>query len=256
MTAVAEPSTSDSPRSEGELPMLKAVFFDLYGTIAGFEPGRLEVQSQACADFGITLTPEGVLRGYADADAYMNRENAIHHIGRRTPAEKSAFFAEYQQRIIRGSGVEVSLETAGKIWVRIQQIPYDLAPYRDSAPTLRTLRDRGLLTGLISNMDTGGEELVSQLGLAGLFHVAVTSGDAGAAKPDPVIFRSALSKAGVDAHEAIHVGDQLSSDVQGALAVGIRPVLLDRDGNHPRYREWPRIDSLSELPGLLDGETG
>ena len=198
MTAVAEPSTSDSPRSEGELPMLKAVFFDLYGTIAGFEPGRFEVQSQACADFGITLTPEGVLRGYADADAYMNRENAIHHIGRRTPAEKSAFFAEYQQRIIRGSGVEVSLETAGKIWVRIQQIPYDLAPYRDSAPTLRTLRDRGLLTGLISNMDTGGEELVSQLGLAGLFHVAVTSGDAGAAKPDPVIFRSALSKAGVE----------------------------------------------------------
>ena len=256
MTAVAEPSTSDSPRSEGELPMLKAVFFDLYGTIAGFEPGRFEVQSQACADFGITLTPEGVLRGYADADAYMNRENAIHHIGRRTPAEKSAFFAEYQQRIIRGSGVEVSLETADKIWVRIQQIPYDLAPYADSAPTLRTLRDRGLLTGLISNMDMGGDQLVAKLGLAGLFHVAVTSGDGGAAKPDPVIFRSALSKAGVHAHEAIHVGDQLSSDVQGALAVGIRPVLLDRDLNHPGYRECPRIESLTELLGLLEGESG
>ena len=232
--------------------MLKAVFFDLYGTVAGFEPGRFEVQSMACAEFGITLTPEGILRGYADADAYMTRENAIHHIGRRTPAERNAFFAEYQQRVIRGSGVDVSLETADKIWRRIQQIPYDLAPFPDAAPTLRTLRDRGLMTGLISNMDMSGERLVAQLSLAGLFHVAVTSGDVGAAKPDPAIFRSALSRAGVHANEAVHVGDQLSSDVQGALAVGIRPVLLDRDRNHPYYRECPRIESLSELPALLD----
>ena len=236
--------------------MLKAVFFDLYGTIAGFEPGRYEVQSMACAEFGITLTPEGVLRGYADADAYMGRENAVHHIGRRTPAERDAFFAEYQQRVIRGSGVEVSLETAGKVWLRIQQIPYDLAPFPDAAPTLRTLRDRGLLTGLISNMDMGGDQLVTTLGLAGLFHVAITSGDVGAAKPNPAIFRAALSRAGVHANEAVHVGDQLSSDVQGALAVDIRPILLDRDRNHPRYRECPRIESLSELPDLLDDMCG
>ena len=234
--------------------MLKAVFFDLYGTIAGFEPGRFEVQSQACADFGITLTPEGVLKGYADADAYLGRENAAHHIGRRSPAKRTAVFEEYERRVIRGSGVEVSLETAGKIWRRIQQIPHGLAPFPDAAPTLRALRDRSLLTGLISNMDTGGDELVSQLGLAGLFDITVTSADVGAAKPDPAIFRAALSRAGVEPHEAVHVGDQISSDVQGARAVGIRPVLVDRDGNHPRYRECPRIDSLSELPGLLDGE--
>lgn len=236
--------------------MLKAVFFDLYGTIAGFEPGRFEVQSLACAEFDVTLTPEGVLRGYADADAYMSRENAIHHIGRRTPAGRNAFFAEYQQRVIRGSGVDVSLETAGKIWRRIQQIPYSLAPFPDATPTLQALRDRGLLTGLISNMDTGGDKLVASLDLTGLFHVAITSGDVGAAKPDPAIFRAALSQAGVHAHEAIHVGDQLSSDVQGALAVGIRPVLIDRDRNHPRYRECPRIESLSQLPALLDGGSG
>ena len=105
-------------------------------------------------------------------------------------------------------------------------------------------------------MDTGGDELVTKLGLAGLFHLAVTSGDVGAAKPDPAIFRAALSRAGVEPYEAVHVGDQLSSDVQGALAVGIRAVLLDRDGNHPRYRDCPRIENLSELPALLDDETG
>lgn len=236
--------------------MLKAVFFDLYGTVAGFEPTRFEVQSQACAEFGITLTREGVLRGYADADAYLSRENAILPMGRRTPAQKTAVFEEYVQRVIRGSGVEVSLETAGKVWRRIQQMPHGLAPFPDAVPTLGLLRGRGLLTGLISNMDAGGDEIVDQLGLAGMFDVAVTSADAGAAKPSPVIFLAALSRAGVEAAESVYVGDQVSSDVQGALAVGIRPVLIDRDGNYPHYRECPRIDSLSELPTLLDGASG
>ncbi len=236
--------------------VLKAVFFDLYGTVAGFEPDRFEVQSRVCAEFGITLTREGVLRGYADADAYLNRENAVLPMGRRTPAQKTAIFEEYTRRVIRGSGVEVSIETAGKIWSRIQRTPAGLAPFPDAAPALRTLRERGLLTGLISNMDTGGDRLVAELGLDGLFDLAVTSGDVGAAKPNPAIFLAALSRSGVQASEAVHVGDQLSSDVRGALAVGIRPVLIDRDGNHPRYRECPRIDSLSELPDLLDGMDG
>ena len=55
--------------------MIKAVFLDMYGTLAGFEPSRFEVQSQACAEFGIELTPEGVPKGYAAADEYMSAQN-------------------------------------------------------------------------------------------------------------------------------------------------------------------------------------
>ena len=51
--------------------MIKAVFFDLYGTLAGFSPSRYEIQSSACADFGVSVTPEGILRGYALADAFI-----------------------------------------------------------------------------------------------------------------------------------------------------------------------------------------
>ena len=50
----------------------------------------------------------------------------------------------------------------------------------------------------------------------------------------------------------MHVGDQLTSDIDGAVGVGIVPVLLDRDGNHPDYEEHPRIETLSELPQVLD----
>ena len=56
--------------------MIKAVFFDLYGTLAGFSPSRYEIQSAACGQFGIELTEQGTLRGYGEADAFMTRQNA------------------------------------------------------------------------------------------------------------------------------------------------------------------------------------
>ena len=54
-----------------EKAMIKAVFFDLYGTLAGFSPSRFEIQSKAVAEFGLTVTEEGVLLGYSSADAFL-----------------------------------------------------------------------------------------------------------------------------------------------------------------------------------------
>ena len=51
--------------------MIKAITFDLYGTLAGFTPSRYEIQSQAAAKFGLQLTEEEVLRGYFKADEFM-----------------------------------------------------------------------------------------------------------------------------------------------------------------------------------------
>ena len=61
---------------------------------------------------------------------------------------------------------------------------------------------------------------------------------------------NALAAAGVSAEEAVHVGDTYGADIVGAQGVGIRPILLDRDGTQTcRWSET--IQSLTELPGLL-----
>ena len=232
--------------------MIRAVFFDLYGTLAGFQPSRYHIQSVACADFGITVTPDGILRGYAMADEHMARQNAERPLRDLSREERRRFFAEYERLVLRGAGVEVSSEKALEIWRRVRQVPYDLAPYGDAAPTLELLRSRGLSLGLISNMNRGGSELAASLGLADHLDFAITSAETGAEKPDPAMFRAALERARVDPQEAVHVGDQLSSDVDGARRAGIAPVLLDRDRNHPGYKGCPRIESLTELPPLLD----
>ncbi|MCI0437937.1 MAG: HAD-IA family hydrolase, partial [Chloroflexi bacterium] len=225
--------------------MIKAVFFDLYGTLAGFKPSREEIQSTACADFGITVAPQGILRGYALADAFMARQKSVKPLRDMDRDERRDFFAEYERLVLQGAGVEVTLAQASDIWRRIRQIPYGLARYDDVAPTLSALRERGLTIGLVSNIDnSGGEELTDSLGLTPLLHFAVFSSDVGAEKPHPPIFLAALDRAGVPPGEAMHVGDQPSSDVEGARGVGINPVLIDRDRNHVGTQLCPRIETL------------
>ena len=232
--------------------MITAVFFDLYGTLAGFRPSRYEIQSEALADFGITVTPDGILRGYYLADAFMSYQNATKPVRSLSREENRVFFAEYERRVLRGAGVEVSQDEAWQIWRRIRKIDYGLALFDDTIPALETCRQMGLTVGLISNMNQSGDELAGSMGLLPYLDFSITSHEVGAEKPSPVIFERALERAGARPEDAVHVGDQLSSDVAGAANAGINPVLLDRDGNHRHYAEQPRIEELSELPELLE----
>ena len=232
--------------------MITAVFFDLYNTLAGFRPSRFEIQSEALADFGITVTSEGVLRGYHFADAFMSEQNATKPVRSLSREENRVFFAEYERRVLRGAGVEVSQDEAWQIWRRIRKIDYGLALFDDTIPALETCRQMGLTVGLVSNMNQSGDELAGSMGLLPYLDFSITSHEAGAEKPHPVIFERALERAGARPEHAVHVGDQLTSDVAGATNAGINPVLLDRDGNHRRYTAQPRIEELSELPELLE----
>ena len=231
--------------------VVKAVFFDLYNTIARFDPPREEIQSRAAAEFGMTLTREGVDRGYAMADAYMAQGTASRPVRAMTPDELERFFSRYQQLVLEGAGHDVDLDTARNIWRHIRSQPYGMELFDDVIPAFDALRADGRIVGVISNYDRRGAAIADDLGFAGHVDFIVTSLEAGAQKPDPAIFEMALARAGIEAADAVHVGDQLESDVQGALAVGITPVLIDRYADHAGYRDHPRIERLDQLPEIL-----
>ena len=232
--------------------MVKAVFFDMYGTLAGFRPSRYEVQSEACARFGIEVTPEGVTAGYALADAFMAKRNAVSPVRLMGPVDRERFFAEYERLVLRGAGVDVTSERALEVWRAVGTMKYGFAAFDDAAPVIDEIAARGLVVGMITNIDRDGAGLAASIGLTGRLDVIVTSGEVRAEKPSRRIFDAALRRAGVEAREAVHVGDQPATDIDGALGAGLAAVLIDRDGNHPNFRRCPRIQSLSELPALLD----
>ena len=100
--------------------------------------------------------------------------------------------------------------------------------FADAAPTLRDLRERGLRLVVASNWDVSLAEVLDHAGLAALLDGVVSSAEVGAPKPARELFEAALERAGVAASRALHVGDSLAGDVEGARAAGLRAVLIQR----------------------------
>jgi putative hydrolase of the HAD superfamily len=90
-----------------------------------------------------------------------------------------------------------------------------------------------------------------ETGLAPLLDGALASAEVGAAKPDGAIFARARALAGVGAADAWHVGDDPEADVEGALAAGIRPVLVARHGDGGAPPGIPVVRALDALPALV-----
>ena len=122
--------------------------------------------------------------------------------------------------------------------------------YDDARATLENLRGRGMILVMISNFDSRVLEIVRGLGVADYFDSVFISSSAGFAKPSAGIFHLALERHGIAPDEAIHVGDSPETDVEGALNAGVRPVLLDRDGD-ARHDGAVRIHGLHELMSLV-----
>ena len=74
------------------------------------------------------------------------------------------------------------------------------------------------------------DEKLTTFGLWPHVDVLITSEECGVAKPDPAIFLSALERLGVDAHEAVMVGDSWANDIIGAVGIGMRAIWLNRHG--------------------------
>ncbi len=226
---------------------IKAVFFDMYNTLARFDPPREELQQRVCKEFGIEVSKRGILKGYVAADDYMAQENARHPLAKRSPEERRQFFSEYQRLVLQGAGANVPRERAGEIFSAIRKIPYDLALFEDAIPCLKEVKERGVRIGLITNIDRDVWEVCGRLGLSPYLDFVVTSQEVDSEKPHHPIFRAALEKAGVEPKEALHVGDQYNADVVGAMGAGIKPILIDRDDLLDHVPDCTKIGGLTEL---------
>lgn len=233
--------------------MIRAVFFDWYNTLAQYEPPREQLQSQALQEFGINASPRELERGLLIADRNYFEESARSPIRERSTEEQAVFYIQYQKTVLTEAGVNVPEELLLKMMDRLQQMYRGLtfALFDDVLSTLKELKEQNFTLGLLTNLPSGVDTICENLGVKPYLDFIVTSGEAGADKPNPAIFRLALERADVSAQEAIHVGDQYHLDIIGARGVGISAILLDRFDFYPEVNDCPRIHSLTELARYL-----
>ena len=126
---------------------------------------------------------------------------------------------------------------------------------------LEALRKRGLRLGLVSNAFDPPWILhrdLERMGLAERLDFAVFSSEVGRRKPDPTIFETALEALGVEAGDAMFVGDRLYEDVRGAGELGMTTVQAlwfraddHPEGGEPDYEAFTQMDVLNVADRLL-----
>jgi len=228
---------------------IKAVLFDVDFTL--IYPGptfRGEGYQAFCARHGMDVDASKFEAGVASAAPLLNSPDDVYD---------PEIFIAYTNHIIEqmgGSGpsVDACSREIYDEWAACQHFEM----YDDVPQVLQRLARDGLRIGLISNTHRCLASFQSHFELQGLITATVSSSDHGRMKPHPSIFSAALQLLSVPAEEAVMVGDSLRHDVEGALGVGMRAVLLNRgDAAAPAAvaadHRVPVIRSLRELPALL-----
>jgi HAD superfamily hydrolase (TIGR01549 family) len=231
--------------------VIKAVCFDLHNTLAHYEPSREEVYARACRESGIEVEPTALHQPLLDADAFWREENSRSPIGKRPKTEQLRVYMEYATRVFGGAGLKLDSKLMPQILTKVQQIGLEFKLYDDALPTLKLVKSRNLIVGVISNVGEDIGAICKRLGLEPYLDFYVSSFEVGSDKPRPGIFLAALEKAKVKPAEAIYVGDQYDLDIVGARGVGIKAVLLDRTNSFPNITDCPRIRSLTEVVDYL-----
>jgi putative hydrolase of the HAD superfamily len=220
---------------------LKAVLFDVDFTLA--RPGP-------------ELGPEGYVRAgerhglRLEASRYEAARDAALVDLRRHPEfeHDDEIWFRFTERIVRGMGgdADSAYDCAVEItrgWERHEN--FDL--YDDVLPTVEALRAAGLRIGLVSNSARDVREFARHHGLD--VDAGISSFHHGRTKPHASIFRAVLDLLEVETEKAVMVGDTMADDIEGALGIGMRAILLDREGRHPEFE--PRIETLNELLPIL-----
>jgi putative hydrolase of the HAD superfamily len=220
---------------------VKAVLLDALGTLVELQPPAPRLQ-RLLGQAGFDVSEDRAATGFAAEIAYY----LDHHLEGSDPERLERLrdrCAEEMRRALDLPGLDHA--TARRAMLEA----LEFRPYPDVLPALGELRERGVTLVVASNWDCSLPDWLGPAGITELVDGVVTSAEVGAPKPDPRVFERALAIAGAAPSEALHAGDQVDNDVEGAAAVGVRAVLVQREGEPPAGVEAVR--SLRELAALL-----
>jgi len=219
----------------------QAVLFDVDFTLC--RPGpelSAERYARIAARHGITL----------EASRYDNaREAAVLNLKRHPELlHDESIWHRFTEQIFVGMGGPESI--ASECATEIEEgwgVSENFELFEDVLPVLEELRRAELRIAVVSNGIRDLHAFVAHHRLD--VDAIVDSRSHGRVKPHPTIFQAALAALAVAAEDAVMVGDSLEEDIEGARALGMRAILIDREERHPEVDD--RLTDLYGLPAAL-----
>jgi putative hydrolase of the HAD superfamily len=238
-----QPANDSHPERGTLAGMIRAVLFDLYDTLLYLNaPAVAETRRQLAARAGVDQ----------DAWATLWRENVLDRM-----LGKLGGLEDELRTMLQQLGADPSpeliqelaeTETAG--WAGAVTL------YPETIPTLKSLRERGLKLGLMSNCSAQAGDVLSRIGLASSFDALSLSCEVRAMKPDPAIYYHAALALGVPLTESMFVADGAFTELDAAKALGMVAVKIEQahqSGDYGTSTSFDhQIERLTEVLELLD----
>ena len=233
--------------------MIKAVFFDLDGTLRHNLPSGGEFFADYVSQLGLRVSEEDRLRGFRWENYYWANSLDLKADREMYAGEDGDFWRQYARRqlIAFGANNAQASDLLPKVTRYMEEFyrPQSVVP-DEVIRLLPKLMESGYKMAVISNREKPFQKEVAALGLAPFFAFALAGGEVNAWKPEPDIFFHACRRLEVTPPESVYVGDNYFADVVGSRSAGLQPVLYDPRGIFPEAG-CPVIKSFNELPALL-----
>ena len=234
----------------------KVVFFDVGDTLVRIDPSWSAIYLRCCAEFGLAVDDDALKTAVDDASAagFWDDSGPFEATEEASYRRIKAFDQKVMASLGHGDLPDRFYRRLGELFLATEA----WLVFPEVRAVLDLLGRAGLRSAVISNWVWGLPELLHDLDLAHHFEHVVASSRVGYDKPHAGIFEHALELAGVPGSEAVHVGDNPATDVAGARAAGIRPILIRRRpqaaarvAGGVSLEGVPIIRDLRELPALL-----
>ena len=234
------------------MAQIKAVFFDAAGTL-------FETREPVGESYARFARANGVETSAWDVDAAFRRTFrdtpplafGLAHKPEELRHLERDWWREVVKRTFSGLGEFSDFEAFFDSLFAFFADPARWVADPEGPPTLRILRERGLMLGIISNFDYRLYGILDGIALRHWFDSITISSEVGYAKPSERMFEMALARHQLAPGEAIHVGDSEHLDVAGATAAGVGAVLIDRH-RRKRIEFADRIARVSTLSAIVD----
>ena len=221
--------------------MIKAVIFDMYETLITLYESPLYFGTQMALDAGIEEDKFQKLWSAAEEDRTIGKIT-LEEILEKILKENDCYSESKIEYIVR-KRIKCKEEAFEHLHAEI-------------LPMLRSLKEKGILIGLISNCFSEESLVIRKSILYSFFDAVCLSFDEGMQKPDQAIFYRCLEKLNVQADECLYVGDGGSCELEAAQMIGMKAVqavwYLKEGTNQPskRKEEFENVETPLDILNL------
>lgn len=212
--------------------MIQAVFFDVANTLLD-KPDLYHNIEQVLARHGHTV----------DREQLAERHRLLSEVMAFPDKTSKDFYLNFNTELLRMLGIVPDEDLVTEVFTACTYLPWQAFEDVDS------IKDIALPKGVISNWDISLREKLGQF-VNTTFDWVLGSEEMKVRKPSLEFYRNILLYTHLKADEVLYIGDSIKLDVQPALLLGIKAVLIDRLDLYPNA-SVNRIRHMSELQQYL-----